>query len=280
MKKPLEDILDICLEKMKQGASIEDVVKHHPEQAEELKNLLVTAADIKKANSPIPRKKAVAACLKKVRTEAAREKAGLSQKNPPFRFLFFSPAWVKAAAVFLIVVLLPWGTVNLSAESLPGDILYPVKMITEKVRYICCMTAQGKVKLRLQYSEERMKELYRFSSEKRQLDKNLLKSMLDEAGFALDQMNRIAAGLRRGSRQAWSALYETYAERLWREVARLMGGNAADVADVVQEVFLAAARSAGKFDRRIAVARHVRRTKVERYRFSESANHTSSVAIS
>lgn len=58
----------------------------------------------------------------------------------------------------------------------------------------------------------------------------------------------IAEGLQRGSREAWSRLYETYADGVWREVARLMGGDAAAVADVVQEVFLAAAKSAGRFD--------------------------------
>ena len=60
--------------------------------------------------------------------------------------------------------------------------------------------------------------------------------------------DQIVAGLQRGSRRAWVRLYETYAERLWCEVARLMGSGAADVADVVQEVFLAAATSAGRFD--------------------------------
>lgn len=59
---------------------------------------------------------------------------------------------------------------------------------------------------------------------------------------------RIAAGLRAGDRQAWSQLYRAYAHRLWREVARLSGGDRGGVADVVQETFLAAARSAGRFD--------------------------------
>lgn len=61
---------------------------------------------------------------------------------------------------------------------------------------------------------------------------------------------QISVELQRGSRRAWSKLYEAYSKRLWREVARLVGPNAADVADIVQEVFLAAAKSAsaGTFD--------------------------------
>jgi RNA polymerase sigma-70 factor, ECF subfamily len=58
----------------------------------------------------------------------------------------------------------------------------------------------------------------------------------------------IARGLRQGEADAWRALYDAYAERVWRAVARLMGADSADVADVVQETFLAAARSASSYD--------------------------------
>ena len=62
------------------------------------------------------------------------------------------------------------------------------------------------------------------------------------------QEREVARGLRAGDPDAWRALYEAHAERVWRAVARLMGPSAADVADVVQETFLAAARSARTFD--------------------------------
>ena len=60
--------------------------------------------------------------------------------------------------------------------------------------------------------------------------------------------DQIAAGLGAGRREAWSALYEAHFERVWRLVARLVGTDAAAVADVVQETFLAAARSVRTFD--------------------------------
>jgi RNA polymerase sigma factor (sigma-70 family) len=56
------------------------------------------------------------------------------------------------------------------------------------------------------------------------------------------------AGLRTASPEAWGALCETYSERLWRYVARLLGSTHDAVADAVQETFLAAARSASMFD--------------------------------
>jgi RNA polymerase sigma-70 factor (ECF subfamily) len=58
----------------------------------------------------------------------------------------------------------------------------------------------------------------------------------------------IARGLRAGRTEAWCALYDTHAEQVWSLAARLMGPVSADVADVVQETFLAAARSAGNYE--------------------------------
>jgi RNA polymerase sigma-70 factor (ECF subfamily) len=64
-----------------------------------------------------------------------------------------------------------------------------------------------------------------------------------------DQQEReVARGLRKGETEAWRTLYDAYAKRVWHAVARRMGGNSADVADVVQETFLAAARSASTYD--------------------------------
>ncbi|MHC4086432.1 MAG: RNA polymerase sigma factor [Planctomycetota bacterium] len=58
----------------------------------------------------------------------------------------------------------------------------------------------------------------------------------------------IAKGLQEGNRQAWLRLYEAYAETVWKNIARLMGNDSAAVSDVVQETFLAAARSAKNFN--------------------------------
>ncbi len=60
----------------------------------------------------------------------------------------------------------------------------------------------------------------------------------------------IAEGLQQGNRDAWLSLYELYAEKLWCNIARLMAHDAASVADVVQETFLSAARSAKNFNPR------------------------------
>lgn len=60
--------------------------------------------------------------------------------------------------------------------------------------------------------------------------------------------SEIADGLREGRTEAWHRLYDSHAERVWRLVARAMEPGCADVGDVVQETFLAAAKSARRFD--------------------------------
>jgi RNA polymerase sigma-70 factor (ECF subfamily) len=62
------------------------------------------------------------------------------------------------------------------------------------------------------------------------------------------QERELTRGLASGNPDAWRGLYDAYAQPVWRVVARLMGPTSADVADVVQETFLAAARSAKSFD--------------------------------
>jgi len=60
--------------------------------------------------------------------------------------------------------------------------------------------------------------------------------------------SQLARGLCEGDVDAWERLYDTHAERVWRLVSRAMEPGSSDVADVVQETFLAAARSARTYD--------------------------------
>ena len=63
-----------------------------------------------------------------------------------------------------------------------------------------------------------------------------------------DPDRQIAVGLQTGKSEAWSALYQTHFDRVWRLAGRMIGPDASAVADVVQETFLSAARSARDFD--------------------------------
>src|SRR5687767_7741246 len=66
--------------------------------------------------------------------------------------------------------------------------------------------------------------------------------------MAFADEHQLALALRRGETLAWEALYDAHAARVWECVARRVGPSAAEVADIVQETLLAAARSAHTFD--------------------------------
>jgi RNA polymerase sigma-70 factor (ECF subfamily) len=63
-----------------------------------------------------------------------------------------------------------------------------------------------------------------------------------------DPDRQIAVGLQAGKSEAWTALYQTHFDRVWRLAGRMIGPDASAVADVVQETFLSAARSVRTFD--------------------------------
>lgn len=57
-----------------------------------------------------------------------------------------------------------------------------------------------------------------------------------------------AAGLQQGDTEAWRSLYDAYSARVWNLVAMRVGSDANAIGDIVQETFLAAARSARQFN--------------------------------
>jgi len=58
----------------------------------------------------------------------------------------------------------------------------------------------------------------------------------------------IALGLRAGRPEAWHALFDELAPRIWESVARWLGPRHAEIADIVQETFMAAAGTAQHYD--------------------------------
>ncbi len=197
MGNQTEKILDICLEKMEEGIPLDEVLKEYPEHREELRELLTIAKDIENIPLPHVRDEAVDSCLGKVSNALKLQKktvwrARLPRFQWPRLSYFPSPAWAKALAFIMIVIFISWGSVNLSADSLPGDILYPIKLTTEKVKFYLTIDPEGKAELRLTYSEERMQELVRYLDKKGELNIQILKAMMDEAALATDNISRLS----------------------------------------------------------------------------------------
>jgi len=97
--------------------------------------------------------------LSKIEGDMAIE--GKLKKGSRFSIIsVFTPS-VRAIIVSLIVVLIPGGgftTVKAALGSLPGDILYPIKITTEKIQVAFVSDANAKTQLRVDFAERRLQE--------------------------------------------------------------------------------------------------------------------------
>jgi len=69
-----------------------------------------------------------------------------------------TPYALRAVAVALVVVSLAGGTLVASADALPDDALYPVKIATEQVRLALATTSQDRAVVELSIAEHRLAE--------------------------------------------------------------------------------------------------------------------------
>ena len=194
--RQVEKILDRCLEKVKEGVPLDEVLMEYPEHREELKELLTIAKDIESVPLPPVRDEAVASCITKVHKAIQLRKRGAWRARLPRLWwprlvCVPSPMWAKALAFVLIGIFISWGTVNLSADSLPGDILYPIKLTTEKAKFFLTIDPVEKAELRLNHSEERMEELVKYLDKKGELNTQVLKAMLNEAALVMEDIPKL-----------------------------------------------------------------------------------------
>jgi hypothetical protein len=159
MKKGLEEILNICLERITvKGDSIEQCLASYPEQATELEPLLRVALSVSKASSyikPRPEFERIA----KYRFLSALE-TRRNEKAPRRTQLWgWQRRWAVAFAAILILILLGSSTITASASSLPGDTLYPMKTATEKVQGFFTFGSEAKANFHMKLAQRRLAEL-------------------------------------------------------------------------------------------------------------------------
>ena len=162
MAEEFDRILSECLDRMVQGESLEQCLGRHPEQAAQLKPLLRIAQAAQKASSVKPRPEFKAQARNQMLSWLHSRKRKPERKGLPV--LGWMPRWATAVIVGVFVLLLAGGsTVAASSNSLPGDILYPVKLATEKVQTAFTFSDTGKAKLDAKLASRRAEEMARLA---------------------------------------------------------------------------------------------------------------------
>jgi Domain of unknown function (DUF5667) len=177
MAERFENILNECLERMRQGESVEQCLSRYPEQAAELAPLLRVAMAAQKASSavtPAPEFRA------RARREIHSQLHGKERKTEPKKvsFIRWMPRWaVAVASVILIFLVAGTGTVAASTSSMPDDTLYPVKLATERVRLGLSRGDIKKARVNVRLADRRVKEIIYLAKkgDSRRLDKVLLR---------------------------------------------------------------------------------------------------------
>ncbi len=185
MKSKIDELLDQLLEEIKKGRSIEDCLKEYPEYADDLEPLLRLAMSIEDLPKSEPTPEAVEVTLRRVRTMVAAQMQTKSKFS--FRKVFsLQPVAMRALAVVLLICIAGFATVLLSARSLPGDTLYPVKRFCEQIQYFVTISPEGKAELHLAFADKRATEFILTFKEGEQIDRELFNALLNEKKLALE----------------------------------------------------------------------------------------------
>ncbi|MCB2141396.1 hypothetical protein KQH29_00470 [bacterium] len=184
MSERSETILDQCLSRLKAGESLDEILSQHPEEATELRPLLVVAAEFEAAARQTPPLRSMARTMAR-----AHEKAHHSTHHSSgwLSGFFAVPVLARAAVLAIIALITVGGTVTTASQAVPGDWLYPLKLWTERARFSLTMNAENRAELRIDFASERLREAVDHYQGKGVLDQELLNTMLDEARLAVQE---------------------------------------------------------------------------------------------
>lgn len=183
----IETALDECISCLQRGESLEDCLRLFPDRREELEPLLRTAALVRASYRLAALAAGQAPAVARVRTRFMAEVARRRREvEPPSRALpeqekgrrwfrwapFFGPSrgLATAALTLLLVVAVLGGGSIVSANSLPGDPLYGVKRVSERVVYFLTLGEQNRTELLQQYEQRRLSEVKQVLAAKREAD--------------------------------------------------------------------------------------------------------------
>lgn len=186
MKKRIDEILDICLDRIiDKGDSIEECLVAYPEYSEELEGLLKASLSVSKASDVIKARSEFERIAKHRLFSALQTNRAKKPGNeiPLWRW---QRRMATVFAVLLVMFLIGAGTVTASADSLPGDALYPVKNATEKIQGFFTFGDGAKANFHMKLAEKRLDEVDMLAKNNRAIPQWLLDLMNNETEHAIE----------------------------------------------------------------------------------------------
>jgi len=190
MKRKIEAVLDQLIAEINKGRAVEDCLREYGEYADELRPLLHLAQQITGLPRPEPGRDSVTTTIKKARAISGAQR----RKHFSLQSVFvFRPVLVRVMVIFLLICLVGLTTVTLSASSLPGDVLYPVKLFTEQIQYFLAIDTEGKARLHMMFADRRTNEFACLVEPGLPVNRTLLADMLQATELAIDHIEMLSS---------------------------------------------------------------------------------------
>ena len=219
----MQEVLQLCLEELEQGRSLEQCLAQYPEEAGRLEPLLQTALSVR---SPFPLaipEAAQARLRNRVMAEWDRRQ---QPRRPWLRFSFLAPRWATVAvAVVLVVALSGVSTVAAAGGAVPGDLLYAVKEFREDAQLWLARSSEAKVEMYTRLVKERAKEVRELAAQEEDRSKAISQA-LDRLDRHLEALEAVVEDKLRREQAAPAVVDSGFLEALGRVVE---GQNSARV---------------------------------------------------
>jgi hypothetical protein len=156
MNRDMEKNLSACLDNLEKGDSVDAILAGYPEEAAELRPYLETAAQMSQLAS-LP---TIADQQQSQATFLAEAAALRSPQSSPMPIWFtLRRLMMPLASLAVILFLLGFTLVTMSAAALPGDGLYSVKLGIEEFRLMRASDPEQILILAEQFQQERLREV-------------------------------------------------------------------------------------------------------------------------
>jgi hypothetical protein len=176
-------ILDICLDQLRTGATVANCLTSYPQHATQLAPLLQVASLLETPSGPEMSAEGLRAGEARLLAQAARLRTRRKASALPLTGLVRRLAAAGIAGAILVCGMLSAGTV--SAASLPGSPLYPIKQATEAVVAWAAFTPQLQTTVHLAWADRRLDEAEALMARDGTADASVLAALERETGQAL-----------------------------------------------------------------------------------------------
>ena len=187
-----EEILARCIDEVLSGRStVEDCLLRYPELSSELKPLLEIALGIRPPKA-VPSPEFRGRLRSRLIEEMGPAKVAEEGKEVSHGW-FISVLSLRAVAILLlafIVLATGAGSVYAAQDSLPGDVLYPVKVSVEKLQIAVTVNPEDKAYLHLKLAQRRIDEVAIQVSLNRSLDVSGLATLSAQTDAALREIEK------------------------------------------------------------------------------------------